>query len=374
MTERDERRPARGRCRTLAPDEPVDLDRSGAGRPSGGGTAGRWPVSRWSWCCWPAVVGLPRLLAGAAAQPSQRGRWRGGRVGVRAEADAGGPPPSAEAGPPGRQAAPTPTEAAPDGWRTEYYRDISFQVPDELGVRRAAAVRLVCRRAAEVDAEGGPAPTVRLAGHDHPVRAIGCPARPASLLTEHVEALAPGPAVDYVEGAVRQGEWWVVTRFAGSAVLVVTTKERAPGRADPGLGPRSRRDDAPCPPSSPIAGPLGARPGRRHRPEPAGTGRRVVLCQYEPVARPGRRRAAPAAGGRTTLAGGVSALVTELAAAPVNDGTCDPPPSISDPTSRCWFGSGSDGVTHDVYVNPAGCPDGERDGRAASTTEPRCGC
>ena len=50
---------------------------------------------------------------------------------------------------------------------------------------------------------------------------------PASLLTEHVEALSPGPAVDYVEGAVRQGDWWVVTRFAGSAVLVVTTTEQA---------------------------------------------------------------------------------------------------------------------------------------------------
>ena len=47
------------------------------------------------------------------------------------------------------------------------------------------------------------------------------------MLTEHVEALAPGPAVDYVEGAVRQGGWWVVTRFAGSAVLVVTTKDQA---------------------------------------------------------------------------------------------------------------------------------------------------
>ena len=60
------------------------------------------------------------------------------------------------------------------------------------------------------DPQGEPRPDQRRPyvwlGMDIPVRAIGCPEpRPDSLLTEHVEAVAPGPATDYVEGEASKG-------------------------------------------------------------------------------------------------------------------------------------------------------------------------
>jgi hypothetical protein len=253
--------------------------------------------------------------------------------------------------------APSPTDPAPDGWRTEYFRDISFRVPASWGYAVPPQSDWCADEPREEPRADQRRPYVWL-DSDLPVRSIGCPARPASLLTEHVEALAPGPAVDYVEGAVRQGGWWVVTRFAGSAVLVVTTKDQA--RAEQILnsaqvGPES----APCTPQSPIAGPLGNRPdGGTDLSRLSGTDG-VVLCQYEPALDPGdatlpRLRAAVRLS-RTAS----SALVTELAAAPVSDQTCDPAPVEQRPDLAVVVRIGIDGVTHEVYVNPAGCPDGD---------------
>ena len=113
------------------------------------------------------VVGLPQLMAGGGSEPTSAAGGAEAGSGAEAESDSGGSAAEPDAAPPGRQVAPTPTDAAPDGWRTEYYRDISFQVPGGLGVRGAAPVRLVRRRAAR-GTEGGPAPTVRLAGQRHP--------------------------------------------------------------------------------------------------------------------------------------------------------------------------------------------------------------
>ena len=38
-----------------------------------------------------------------------------------------------------------PADPAPDGWRTEYYRDISFEVPETVGIRVRTGLGLVCR-------------------------------------------------------------------------------------------------------------------------------------------------------------------------------------------------------------------------------------
>jgi hypothetical protein len=163
--------------------------------------------------------------------------------------------------------------------------------------------------------------------------------------------------VDYVEGAVRQGEWWVVTRFAGSAVLVVTTKDR--DRAEQILdSARVVSGAAPCSSQSSIAGPLGARPedgtdlGRLRSVD------QVVLCQYEPVGDPAdgelpRLRAAV----RLDRTAG-QALVDALATAPLNDRRCDPAPVEQRPDLAVLVRIRTGGQTYDVFVNPVGCPAG----------------
>jgi hypothetical protein len=82
----------------------------------------------------------------------------------------------------------------------------------------------------------------------------------------------------------------------------------------------------------------------------------VVLCQYEPVADPAdvdlpRLRAAV----RLDRAAGQD-LVDALAAAPVNDRTCDPTPIEQRPDLAVLVRIAAGGRTYDVFVNPAGCP------------------
>jgi hypothetical protein len=355
MTERDERA-LREALNGLGTDEPVDLGqvrRRAAERRRNGRTLAGLAVAL---ILVVGVVGLPQLLAGDRGASSVSAGGTEAGSGAEVESDGGDFADQPEAAPPGRQLAPTPTDPAPQGWRTEYYRDISFQVPATWGY----AVPPQSDWCAD-EPRGEPRadqrqPYVWL-GSDIPVRSIGCPPRPASLLTEHVEALSRGPAVDDAKGAVQQGDWWVVTRSVGSAVLVVTTQDRNrverildSARIDPA--------DAPCAPSSPIAGPLGARPDGGTPLGRLGSVDDVVLCQYEPVGDPAdaelpRLRAAvlldrPA--GRN--------LVDALAAAPVNDTTCEPVPVEQRPDLAVLVRIRSGGTTFGVFVNPAGCPDG----------------
>ncbi|HLL61407.1 MAG TPA: hypothetical protein VK401_00020 [Propionibacteriaceae bacterium] len=351
MTERDEQA-LRDALHELGPDEPVDLGRvrrRAAERRRNARTAAGLAVAL---VVVAGVVGLPRLMAPGGDQPSSMAGGGQAAPESQVQPDSGDAQP--EAGPPGRQVAPS-TDPAPDGWRTEYFRDISFAVPATWGYGVPPQSDWC---ADEPRGELRPdqrKPYVWL-GSDIPVRSIGCGgAPPASLLTEHVEALSPGPAVDYVEGAVRQGEWWVVTRFAGSAVLVVTTKDR--DRAEQILdSARVVSGAAPCSSQSSIAGPLGARPedgtdlGRLRSVD------QVVLCQYEPVGDPAdgelpRLRAAV----RLDRTAG-QALVDALATAPLNDRRCDPAPVEQRPDLAVLVRIRTGGQTYDVFVNPVGCP------------------
>ena len=150
---------------------------------------------------------------------------------------------------------------------------------------------------------------------DIPVRSIECPEpRPDSLLTEHVEAIAPGPATDYVEGEYQQAGWWIVTRFAGSAVLVVTTPGPGAGRADPRLRPRWRTSRHPA--RRPARWPVRSAPGPSTAAplDDVSAVDWVAVCQYEPVldqadvALPRLRAAVGAAGLGRRGAGGAAAL------------------------------------------------------------------
>jgi hypothetical protein len=353
MTERDEQA-LRDALQELGPDEPVDLGqvrRRAAERQRNARTVAGLAVAL---VVVAGVVGLPRLMVPGGDQPSSMAGGGQAAAESQGQADSGDAQP--EAGPPGRQVAPS-TDPAPDGWRTEYFRDISFSVPASWGY----AVPPQSDWCAD-EPRGEPRadqrrPYVWL-GSDIPVRSIGCGGPPpASLLTEHVEALSPSPAVDYGEGAVRQGEWWVVTRFAGSAVLVVTTRDR--DRAQRILdSAQVVGEGALCSPQSPIAGPLGARPDDGTDLGGLRSGDQVVLCQYEPVADPAdavlpRLRAAvplDRADGRE--------LVDVLAAAPVNDRTCDPARVEQRPDLAVLVRIRSGGQTYEVFVNPTGCPGG----------------
>jgi hypothetical protein len=335
MTERDEQA-LREALRSLGPDEPVDpeaarqraTERRRTGRMAAGIAVALVLVA--------GVIGLPRLF------PAEQGQ--------SASAGQAGP----EAGP---NADSAPGEAAGDGWRTEYYRDISFQVPSSWGY----AVPPQSDWCAD-QPKGQPRveqrrPYVWL-GADIPVRAIACPARPANLLTEHVAALAPGPATDYVQGAIREGDWWVVTRFAGSAVLVVTTKERALAEeilASAEVEPEA----APCPPASPVAGKLGTRPEKVTDLTALRPVEEVVLCQYEPVADPADA-ALPRLRATVLLTGSdAQALVSDLAAAPVNDSSCDPAPLDGLPQLAVLARVRTGDQTSDIHIAATGCPDGD---------------
>ena len=355
MTERDERA-LRQALQDLGSDDPVDLGQirsRAAERRRNRRTVAGLAVAL---VLVVGVVGLPQLMAGGGSQPTSAAGGAEAGSGAEVESDTGGSAAEPDAAPPGRQVAPTPTDGAPDGWRTEYYRDISFQVPADWGY----AVPPQSDWCAD-EPRGEPRadqrrPYVWL-GSDILVRRIGCPAAPTSLLTEHVEALSPGPAVDYVEGAVRQGGWWVVTRFAGSAVLVVTTKERA--RAERILdSAQVEPEDAPCRPSSPIVGSSDTRPE-----DVTDLGRLApvdwaVLCQYEPVADPADAELPRLRAAVRLPRDAAQALVTELASAPVNDQTCDPAPVDRRPDLailvRIWIA----GEGYRAYVNPTGCPAG----------------
>ena len=195
-------------------------------------------------------------------------------------------------------------------------------------------------------------------GSDIPIREIACPTRPVSLLTEHVAALAPGPATDYVEGAIKEGDWWVVTRFAGSAVLEVTTKDRA--LAEQILASAEvQPEGAPCRPASPVAGPLGTRPDIVTDLTALPPVEEVVLCQYEPVADaadaelPRLRAAVPLTGSSA------QALVSDLAAAPVNHSSCEPAPLDGIPDVALLARVRADNQIFDIHIAAAGCPDGD---------------
>jgi hypothetical protein len=297
-----------------------------------------------------SVIGLPRLLGGTAGDSA--GSGGGAAVSAAAPEDAPVPPEVA----PGSSA---PRERDAKGWRTEYFRDISFQVPAGWGYAVPPQSDWC------VDSpKGQPRPDQRTPyvwlGTDLVVRMIACPEpRPDSLLTEHVEAVVPGPATDYAEGEVRQGGWWIVTRFAGSAVLVVTTRDRELARQIVDSA-ATADDSAPCPAVSPVAGTVGSRPAAAADLAELTSVKWAAVCQYEAVLDQAdvslpRLRAASVQSGAPARD-----LVAKLRAAPENRSTCDPAPVDGRPeialTVRIATGDG----VREVYVAAAGCPTTQR--------------
>ena len=345
MSERSERalREALG---ALTPDEPPDpagARRRAVDRRRGGQVVAGFAIAL---VLVAGVIGVPRLF------PADQGRSASME---RVDAGSGGQA-QPEAGPPSPT---TPDDPAPDGWRTEYYRDISFEVPSDWGYSMPPSPASWCASSAE----GRPRPDelkpyVWLRTLAAPEPAIACGPMPDSLLTEHVVALEPGSAEDYVEGTSEVAGWSVVTRFVGSAILVVTTKDR--DRAEQILDSSTVvTDDTPCPPSSPVAGPLGARPTEPTDLNALGDVDHVVLCQYEPDPEPvvgrSRLRAAHLVTGRPA-----DQLVAELQSAPVNDTSCKPTPLDGLPEIAVLARVTAGDRISDIHIAATGCPDRDR--------------
>ena len=134
----------------------------------------------------------------------------------------------------------------------------------------------------------------------------------------------PGPAEDYAEGEFQTSGWWVVTRFAGSAVLIVTSHDL--DRARRIVASAAVAKDAPCPASSPVAGALGARPPAPTDLDQLAPADSAVLCQYEPALDPADRELPSLRAVVSLDRRQARDLVDRLTAAPVNQTSCDPPP------------------------------------------------
>lgn len=170
-----------------------------------------------------------------------------------------------------------PDDPAPSGWRTEQYRDITFQVPADWDYGFEVGADWCSRRQG---ADTPPKPYVALGG---PATTLGidCGAVPERLIVDHASVSEAG--TERAEGRTQiGGGFWEVSRAVGSVTL------RAVSR-DAGLGQRIVDSGAPvgtnplCEPVSPVQS------DPRARPEPArdvaefGTIGRVALCQYELV-------------------------------------------------------------------------------------------
>jgi hypothetical protein len=178
-----------------------------------------------------------------------------------------------------------PTE--PGHWRTEQYRDITFEAPVGWGYdfEPGADWCVASQRG------GGPERRSYVALGERTMRLdIGCGGpMPSGLIVEHVAAIQPAGA--QADGRVRLGHgFWEVTRTVGTVTLraVSQNPELAQRIVDSGA---AAGDDAPCRPTSPMQTHEDARP------EPSevtayGPVVRVALCQYvEGPQSPGLRAA-----------------------------------------------------------------------------------
>ena len=246
---------------------------------------------------------------------------------------------------------PAPPEPGP-GWRTEYYRNVAFQVPATWGYADAPNAAWCAGNAdGRPDAEHRK-PYVSLGGAQV-LPAIACPDIPPSLITEHVAIRLADPAQPVPYAETQTDGWWVVTADAEGLRLAATSRDRE----------RARRivtsldtapEAAPCPARHPLDQDRGVRPDPAYDLSSAADPGAVTLCQYEPPVGDrdsGGLRAAlplkPAAGAQ---------LFDRLRSAPAKPMTSCTAPNPSEIRVAIRFTT-PDGA-REVYVAAAGCPDG----------------
>lgn len=268
---------------------------------------------------------------------------------------------------PARAPAARPGDPAPPGWRTDYYRDVSFQVPEGW----AYAYEPGCADEDQVRTRD-PGPYVSL-GHS-PLEAVTLCRASQPDRHEHLAATSVDPGVVFDLVAEEQVDGvWVLRRHVGLALVSITSPDQAWARRI-AASIRLAAADAPCSPHSPVD-----RDGHS-RPEPgldpsAVDVESVVVCQYEPDA--GLRAAVPVAGGDAEpfldqLRGPMGVPAEPC---PGLDGPALDSPAALSLVVRVTV----DGAEHEAYVVAGDCRAGYRagglidDGRATWTLS-RDGC
>ncbi len=252
---------------------------------------------------------------------------------------------------------PEPVDQAPAGWRTEYYRDISFQVPSTWGYAYEPGSDWCSDSVDGRPAEQHRRPYVSL-GRPELVRTVGCPEQPDSLLSEHV-AVHPRP--DPLASNARPSDssssragWTVTQRVLDRAVIVVTSRDDTLARriadsaAEAGPG-------APCPAANPMRDPVGARPVRGPGLASLPSVDRVAICQYgahslEKTTEPSLRAV------RQLRGSAARSLLDTMTEAPTSTRGCSPQAAVPGDLAVLVVVQAADGE-HQVYVQVQGCDD-----------------
>lgn len=240
--------------------------------------------------------------------------------------------------------------AVPDDWRTEQYRDITFQVPADWGYAYEPGPDWC----ADSTVEGEPRPEHQqpyvALGKPDVMRDIACPEMPDTMITEHVAAISSSDKK--ADGTYELGNGFTeVTRTIGAVKLRAVSKDvdLAQRIVDSGA---EAGDDALCAPSSPLQTIPNARPEPNDASKIAGVSQ-VALCQYDFGREgPGLRAATAVTGPEAER------LISEIAEASENTATCDPEHDPQRLDLAIVLRVQSQDGLKEIYLRVTGCPDG----------------
>lgn len=244
-----------------------------------------------------------------------------------------------------------PADTAPDGWRTEQYRDITFQVPADWGYAYEPGPAWCAGSDGKTPRPEHRKPYVAL-GEPDAVPAIACPEMPDALLTEHVAAIQPMDKK--ADGQYELGNGFTeVTRTIGAVRLRAVSEDvdLAQRIVDSGAeaGP-----GAACQPDHELITDPAARPDLAADVADYGTVDRIALCQYDVgKGRVGLRAAGELTGDRAQR------LIDGIAEAPVDPTACEHKPQGADMIDiaavlRVQTGDG----IREIILRQRGCPEG----------------
>lgn len=268
-----------------------------------------------------AAIGLPSLLRpnGQVAQP---------------------------AGPPSG----LPSRSALDGWRTEQYRDIVFQVPADWGYAYEPGAAWCAGSDGKKPRPEHRKPYVAL-GEPDAIPAIACAELPAALITEHVAAIQP--ADKRADGTFELGNgFWEVTRTVGAVKLRAVSKDTELAQRIVDTGAPAGKD-APCPADHALITDPAVRPEPATDVKTFGTVDRIALCQYQvDEGRGGLKAAAELSGDAAQR------LIDDIAAAPVaDDAECEHPNDLPLDLAVVLRAQTSLGL-REIILRQQGCPEG----------------
>lgn len=245
-------------------------------------------------------------------------------------------------------------DPAPRGWRTEYYRNISFQVPATWGYAYAPDSSW-CASYPDGKPTGAITNPYVSLGERAVVPAIGCRDLPASLTTEHVAVRELGPAEDFaMRWSGKSGRWWHVGRSFGSVVIFVVSENRRDAERIAASAVKNPLG-APCAPRSSVGSKESARPSPFDLTTIRGV-QRLVICQYD--ADEAQMQLEHGLRAVVDLTGpAAEKLVATLQGAPRNRAkACNPAPDDWTPDLTLRLLIVADDGTHELFVIGAGCP------------------